>query len=419
MSHLTDSARRRLRRAAAPALAALLVAAGLPSAAGAAEVTEPFAGRIEVTAAPGELNRIRIADDGPGFVTIRDQVALHDGTRVCREVTSVELRCAVEGSPRIAVRLGDGADRLEAATTLRLLVDGAEGNDTYAGRLAGPTNVLFLGGPDFDTASYADATAGVTVRVGDGQRDGRAVDQDDIRAAERIIGSRFGDQLDASTAEPAIDATLDGGSGNDILTGAGGRDELVGGLGIDFLSGRGGVDRVVASDGDRDTIDCGPDVPDEALVSLAGESSITACERVLAVRTATTTQPGAPIGTLRLHPKALEASVGEPTRLRMSWRHPRAWKQLRTVELRLTARGRPVGRITIHARSERISADGAVRMVSRATRLAHRGKTVTARLALRLDASLAGQTLRADVEATDRRGRRQLELGAATVRVGS
>jgi hypothetical protein len=395
----------------------LLVAAGLPSAAGAAAVTEPFDDRIDVTAAPRELNRICVADDGPGFVTIRDRAALDHRTRACHAVTSFELRCAVDGSSRLAVRLGDGADRVDAATTVRLAVDGAEGNDTYVGGLAGPTSVLFIGGTDFDTATYADATAGVTVRVGDGPRDGRAVDQDDVRSAKRVIGSRFGDRLEASTVQPATDATLDGASGNDILIGGGGRDELVGGRGIDFLSGWGGVDRLVASDGDRDTIDCGADSPDEAFVSLAGESSITACERVVAVRTLSTTQTGTPVGILRLNPKALRASVGEPARLELSWRHPRAWKQLPSIELSLTLSGRPVGEITIRPPSEHISADGAVRIVRRATRLARKGKTVTARLALRVDASLVGRTLNADVEATDRRGRRQLERSAASVRV--
>ena len=51
------------------------------------------------------------------------------------------------------------------------------------------------------------------------------------------------------------------------------------------------------------------------------------------------------------------------------------------------------------------------------TRLTRKGKTVTARLAVRLDESLAGQTLKAEVEATDWRGARQLERDAGTVRV--
>jgi hypothetical protein len=52
-------------------------------------------------------------------------------------------------------------------------------------------------------------------------------------------------------------------------------------------------------------------------------------------------------------------------------------------------------------------------------RLSRKGKTVSARLALRLARSLAGRRLRVEVKATDRRGRRQLERDAATVRVAA
>jgi hypothetical protein len=55
--------------------------------------------------------------------------------------------------------------------------------------------------------------------------------------------------------------------------------------------------------------------------------------------------------------------------------------------------------------------------VCKQARLTRKGKTVAARLAVRLDDSLAGQQLTAEVEATDTRGRRQLERDAGTVRV--
>ena len=51
------------------------------------------------------------------------------------------------------------------------------------------------------------------------------------------------------------------------------------------------------------------------------------------------------------------------------------------------------------------------------SRLAGKGKAVTARLALRLHDRLAGRTLTADVQATDTRGRRQLERNAGSLRV--
>jgi hypothetical protein len=94
---------------------------------------------------------------------------------------------------------------------------------------------------------------------------------------------------------------------------------LVGGPGVDTLSSGTGVDRAVASDPDRDTIDCG-DTPDEAIVSLRGEGTKTGSERILPVRTlSSSTRPGAPVGTLRLTPDALDVPAGGVARLRLTW----------------------------------------------------------------------------------------------------
>jgi hypothetical protein len=76
-----------------------------------------------------------------------------------------------------------------------------------------------------------------------------------------------------------------------------------------------------------------------------------------------------------------------------------------------------VGKIVIRPHAERIVAGGSVELMRKHARLSHEGKTVTARLALRLDASLAGTTLSAEVQATDTRGRRQIERDAGTIRV--
>jgi hypothetical protein len=58
-----------------------------------------------------------------------------------------------------------------------------------------------------------------------------------------------------------------------------------------------------------------------------------------------------------------------------------------------------------------------VTVLRRRTHLAHKGKDVSARLAVRLDRGLAGRKLRVAVEAVDVRGARQLEARAAIVRV--
>jgi hypothetical protein len=61
----------------------------------------------------------------------------------------------------------------------------------------------------------------------------------------------------------------------------------------------------------------------------------------------------------------------------------------------------PIGEITIRPPRQRITGVGAI-TVLRASRLTHKGKTVTAQLALRLNDSLAGQILKAEVEASAR-----------------
>ena len=55
------------------------------------------------------------------------------------------------------------------------------------------------------------------------------------------------------------------------------------------------------------------------------------------------------------------------------------------------------------------------RRVERKSSLAATGKTVTAKLAIRTKPSLAGKTLRLDVEAVDSSGKRQVETDAGII----
>jgi hypothetical protein len=123
------------------------------------------------------------------------------------------------------------------------------------------------------------------------------------------------------------------------------------------------------------------------------------------------------VGRLRLAPQHLQARAGKTARLGLSWTHPQSWKQLRKVELRLYRGARAVGRVAIRPRAERVTVTGAIELERRASRLAHQGKTVTAKLGLRFSPELAGRTLRVSVNASDRHGRRQLQNRAGTVHV--
>lgn len=172
---------------------------------------------------------------------------------------------------------------------------------------------------------------------------------------------------------------LDGGDGNDTLFSL---DKSAG----DILSGRAGFDTATTDSGDDTT---GGDI--EALTKTA-------------------------VGRLRLAPAVVDAQAGKIAHVRLHWTHPEAWRELRNVELRLVGDS-TVGTITSDPRTGSLEGDGRVKLIAGQSRLSHHGKTVTARLALRLPDSLAGQDLRVDVQATDQRGKKQLEPAAGAIRV--
>ena len=267
------------------------------------------------------------------------------------------------------------------------LTSGGDGADDYHG------------GPGRDTMDYGGRTQPLTVFLDNVADDGEINEHDNVRSnVENVIGGSARDTLHSLDAF----SRLDGRGGDDLLFGENGPDTLIGGPGVDLLDAGRGNDAVDARDSGVDDIFCGSE--SDTLSRDTFEGRVSGCETVQ-------------VGTLRLAPKVLRAEAGAAARLRLSWRHPQGWRKLRRIELRLTQDGAPVGEITIHPRRARISTDGAVKLVRSHSRLTREGKTVAARLAVRLDDSLAGQALKAEVEATDTRGRRQLERGAGTIRV--
>ncbi|MFD3210478.1 retention module-containing protein [Pseudomonas sp. LR_7] len=147
---------------------------------------------------------------------------------------------------------GAGNDTLVAGDGNDVLV-GGEGNDKlYGGEgndllIGGPGNDLLDGGAGIDTASYAGATAGVSVdlsHVGAQNTVGAGVDT--LTGIENLIGSDYNDTLIGDGA----DNVLNGGLGNDILKGGGGNDTLIGGLGNDTMTGGAGNDTFVWQKGD-------------------------------------------------------------------------------------------------------------------------------------------------------------------------
>jgi len=252
--------------------------------------------------------------------------------------------------------------------------------------------------------SYAKRANPIRVGVGlDGGDDGEAGEGDELVDVGIVRGGSGADTLFAASRAGGI--TLDGGAGDDKLIGTEQGDRLTGGLDSDVVFGDSGSDTLITNDGDVDRVLCGGGFADVARTDTA-ELEISGCETVEKV------------GKLALAPKALTAEAGEIARLRLSWTHPQSWRKLRAITLKLRTRDRVVGRVVIRPRSGRIADARAVEVVRKRSHLARKGKTVTARLAVRLADSLAGQELTADVEATDTRGRRQLERKAGSIRVG-
>ncbi len=178
------------------------------------------------------------------------------------------------------------------------------------------------------------------------------------------------------------------GTGNDALIGGGGADFMNGDLGSDTYTAGAGADTIFAAHGDRDTIDCGTNpfnVFDTASVD-ASESSVKGCEN-------------SSVGKLSLRAAGTDVTV--------AWTHPKAWKKLRSVTVRVLDAERNVGEITIDPKREKIAASGAVKLAR--TKLTREGKTVSAQLALKVDRAFAGRKLAFEVEAIDVDGRRQVE----------
>jgi hypothetical protein len=159
---------------------------------------------IVYAAAPGEANDVRVGGDG----VIRDAGATIAGD--CPRIDDHAVRCP---AGLVTVDLGDGNDREEGATTAY----GGPGDDVFVG------STSVIGGDGNDVA------------VGVGAASGDAGD-------DRLQGGR-----------------LDGGAGDDVLTGADGGAWLATGPGFDTVVGGSGDDTVVdaAADGRPDRLEGG------------------------------------------------------------------------------------------------------------------------------------------------------------------
>jgi Ca2+-binding RTX toxin-like protein len=270
------------------------------------------------------------------------------------------------------------------------IINGLGGTDVFREGPVPSGSDILNGGGGIDLVDYSQRTRALLIDHDAFFDDGQPGERDFVDpSVDDIFGGQSNDTITTGSGANIIR----GFAGNDTIRTGAGNDTLDGGTGVDTLDGEDGDDTLDAVDNTADVLRCG--IGADTLNRDLRDVDATGCETVNSV------------GTLAL------AASGSTVRL--SWSHPVSWKQLRKVELKLRERRQIVGRIAIRPQADTIRDSGAVHLER--ARLSHRDKKVTARMKLRYDRALAGKVLRADVVAVDRRGVKQFERDAGTVRV--
>ena len=281
------------------------------------------------------------------------------------------------------------------------IMNGLDGTDVFneGGAPSGADTIRGQAG--IDRVNYAGRSTPVTVDMASLQRNSGAAGEGDF------IDPNTNDAFGSSAGDVMI-----GGSGANVFVGLDGEDRLFGNGGGDHLIGAQKFDRMFGGSG-NDTIDAADDTAD----FIRCEGDFDRLNRDLLDVDATGCEDVKSVGVLKLAPAAIAAEAGEVAKLRLSWTHPKSWKQLRSVTLRLRDGSEVVGRVAIRPRAGKLEARGAVELAREQTKLTHGGGKVSAQLALRIAPKLADSTLAADVVATDVRGTRQVARAAGSIQV--
>jgi len=195
---------------------------------------------------------VRVVDTNP------EMVVGDNGDNTFFASGSIELFAGLRGNDTVSYALARAgvtaslanslSNRGEATLDLYLAIEnliGSQFDDKLTGNSednvleGGAGNDVLIGGTGGDTASYAHATAGVTVNLGTvGAQNTVGAGKDTLSGFENATGSAFGDALTGT----AGNNTLLGLAGADELNGGAGADALIGGAGLDTLTGGSGAD---------------------------------------------------------------------------------------------------------------------------------------------------------------------------------
>jgi len=193
-------------------------------------MTLNYAGAHDIT--PDYHGTYTANDNHGGSDTANVSISYQDGHTLTGTAGDDVL---VAGSGNNVINAGDGNDVLSAGSGNNEMHGGA-GNDLL---YSGAGNDLLDGGTGSDTASYAHATAAVTVNLGLlGAQNTLGAGTDTLTGIENLLGSNFNDSLTGD----ANNNVINGGLGNDFLNGGAGDDLLIGGMGNNTLTGGAGAD---------------------------------------------------------------------------------------------------------------------------------------------------------------------------------
>lgn len=212
---------------------------------------------------------LRVVDGRPGGATVaRRDIGAFEYQRLAPTVGVAFSGAARADKGTVRVRLyrplrilARGADPDADALRFTIDIDGTRHpRSIYTRRFAGLGRHTIAVTATDPTGLAATTTRAVTVFA----RPGRCANaRAGTGRADLFRGTKAGDDLrggagaDRLSGGPGADC-LTGGPGRDLLRGGPGADVLIGGAGRDVLAGGTGSDRILARDGRRDTVVCGP-----------------------------------------------------------------------------------------------------------------------------------------------------------------
>lgn len=225
-------------------------------------------GRITITAAPGENNKMTF-NEGDGSYQITEEGNPIEAGPGCNKAPGAQrVGCPATGTTLLQADLGDGDDSLTVSAGLPSEIEGGPGNDTIVG---GFGDDVIRGGDGADGLDGNTGNDSLISGAGDDFLSGGAGD-DSVQS---------GDGNDKVNGNEGND-TLTAGDGNDALTGAEGNDRLEAGKGADSLDAGAGNDVLLTAEGEftgtRETrIRCG--AGDDSLTAGPSDSFVSDCER--------------------------------------------------------------------------------------------------------------------------------------------